>query len=153
MSISRRYTPEHAGGDRVLVGFDFAPIVPPGVALMWDASASPTPRLEIYRNDPGNVVAVPDDFLVEPGLAPPSGGLWRWVLNPDGFTASWVLQPAGTPRPQGALALGTAVRGRQVYSLIQGGVPGLDYLLSFSVNDSLGNVWTRTVSMLVGATS
>lgn len=33
MPLSRRYTPEHPPGEQCNYGFDFSPIVPPGVGL------------------------------------------------------------------------------------------------------------------------
>jgi hypothetical protein len=48
MPLSRRYTPEHPPGESCSFGFDFAPIVPPGVGLsagaltIWNNISPPT---------------------------------------------------------------------------------------------------------------
>lgn len=157
MPVSRRYTPEHDGGrEGTLFGFDFAPVLAPGVGIAAAAAASdgtPTPRLEIYLNEPGNMNAAPGDFAVEPALAPLSGVIWRWLLDADGVTATWTAQPPGTPLPANALELGAAVRGRQVYAIVSGGVPGVDYLFKWIVSDTLGNQWSRAAAILSGPTS
>jgi hypothetical protein len=33
MPLSRRYTPEHPPGESCMFGFDFSPLIPPGVGL------------------------------------------------------------------------------------------------------------------------
>jgi hypothetical protein len=48
MPLSRRYTPEHPPGEKSNYGFDFSPIVPPGVGLVsgsltiWNHVVPPT---------------------------------------------------------------------------------------------------------------
>ena len=50
MPLSRRYTPEHPPGESCKFGYDFSPIVPPGVGLasgsitIWNNLNPPTPN-------------------------------------------------------------------------------------------------------------
>ena len=63
MPISRRYSPEWAPGEKAIIGFDFSPIVPPGVGISAgslalktntvppaDASADWTPGTVSWRD-------------------------------------------------------------------------------------------------------
>jgi len=49
MAISRRYTPEWAPGEASSIGFDFSPIIPPGVGVVsgsvsiWSNTVAPQP--------------------------------------------------------------------------------------------------------------
>lgn len=45
------------------------------------------------------------------------------------------------------------VRGRALYAMLSGGVPGTDYQLKFTAVDSSGNVWPRTTLVLCADTS
>jgi hypothetical protein len=48
MPLSRRYTPEHPPGEKSNYGYDFSPIIPPGVGIasgsltIWNHVAQPT---------------------------------------------------------------------------------------------------------------
>ena len=170
MSISARYSPEHSGLDGVIYAFDFSPLLAPGVSIRWpgwDPSQTgqgglgyqlPTPRLEIYLNEPGNMIPAAEDWYVAPQLAAPTPGQeWQWQMDEATNLANWVPVPPNTPLPtaigKAALSLGTAVRGRQVYSFVAGGDPGVDYLFVWTITDSFGNRWSRSLPVLCGPTS
>jgi hypothetical protein len=135
----------------------------------------PTPRFEVWTNTVPPIPA-PEDWYVDPRLAPvtPWGifdptpapgnyGVWFWVLNETTNEAEWAQFDYGqTPATEGAnvggvgigwIALGTAVRGRTVYSVVSGGDPGTDYQFRWVINDSLGNRWTRTGLVFCSETS
>jgi hypothetical protein len=59
MPLSRRFTPEHAPGDRCTFGLDFSYLIPPGVGI---ASGS----LAIYTNTVAPVLS--SDFTIGPVL-------------------------------------------------------------------------------------
>jgi len=132
------------------------PVAPGGAMLI------PTPRLEIYTNNMGNVLPAAADWSLETALAVPdaeltaaglSAGPWFWVQSSDGTTASWQVFATGSP-PAPALQLGTATRrDRSVFSIVSGGKPGVDYLFVWIVTDNFGNRWSRSVPMLVGPTT
>lgn len=105
MPLSRRYTPEFAPFEKSIIGYDFSPIIPPGVGI-----ASGT--LSIYTNT-NPPVLVDTDFQV------------------DSIT----------------------VRGRALYCLITGGIPGRDYQFRWIANDLDGNTFVRTGLLLVADTS
>jgi len=111
----------------------------------------PTPRLEIYSNL-SQPVPVPQNWYVNPILAPP-GNNWWWSFNQAAGVADWFNYPVGFTPPN-AIALGTAVRGREVISIVSGGAPAnTDYQFRWIISDTLGNRWTRTGLLLVGQTS
>jgi hypothetical protein len=60
-----------------------------------------------------------------------------------------------TPVPADAdWTVGTVeVRGRAIYALLTGGVPGTDYQLRWTATDTQGNIWPRTTLCLVAETS
>lgn len=45
------------------------------------------------------------------------------------------------------------IRGRAVYAMLSGGVPGVDYQLRWTVVDNQGNSFTRTFLVLCSETS
>ena len=191
MPLTRRYQPTHSPLDTVMLGMDFSDVIPPGAGIKnpgqdfsqtgagGESVILPTPRLEIWVNWPGDIIPAPEDWSVDPRLAPvtpwgivdqtatgPQYGVWFWVLdetNPNPDAVEWAQFDFGqTPATEGAdiggvgigwIALGTAVRGRAVYSIVSGGASGIDYQFRWFVTDTLGNRWTRTANMLVGVTS
>jgi hypothetical protein len=46
-----------------------------------------------------------------------------------------------------------SVRGRAIYAILAGGVPGVDYQLVWTAVDTQGNVWPRTTLCLCANTS
>lgn len=160
MPISARYSPEHAFLDRCVVACDFSALIPAGAAINpmvaetqfgTESNAGvPTPRLEIYLNAPGNMAPAPRDWYVDPRVT-----LWKpgWFWGEVGGVFAWGQGTAGI----GAvgipvLLLGTAARGKQCYSVVTGGVPGVDYLFVWYVVDTLGNRWSRSIPVLCGPT-
>ena len=86
-----------------------------------------------------------------------------------GLDYSFIL-PVGVGIEQGTLAIFTntatpvpadgdwsigavEVRGRAIYAMLSGGVPGVDYRLVWTAIDSFGNVWPRTALILCADTS
>jgi hypothetical protein len=86
-----------------------------------------------------------------------------------GLDYSFVI-PVGVGVEQGTLAIFTnaatpvpadadwqkgpvMVRGRAIYAMLSGGVPGRDYQLKWTAVDSQGNVWPRTCLVLCADTS
>jgi hypothetical protein len=86
-----------------------------------------------------------------------------------GLDYSFII-PVGVGIEQGTLAIQTneatpvpadgdwtigavSVRGRAIYAILSGGVPGTDYQLVWTAVDSMGNVWPRTTLCLCANTS
>jgi hypothetical protein len=181
MSISRRYVPEHGGLDNCLFACDFSNILAPGIGIMWPGVDSsqmgttgggggiggqgillPTPRLEIYTNNQANVTPAAEDWFLDPALAPPAAALtaaglaagpWYWWVDPSSPTEQGAQWQPTLPSSSGYYSLGTAVRRREVFSLVGGGDPSVDYLFVWIITDTLGNRWSRTIPVLAGPTS
>jgi hypothetical protein len=161
--LSQRYA-IHSPLQGCLYGCDFSALLPSGVGIaagLNDYSqtgaggvgyALPTPRLEIWTNNPGFIVPVPEDWYVDPVLG--AFANWFWVYAESTGAVAWT-QAVAPPTKVGypALALGTAIRGRTVHSYISGGAPGQDYQLRWIITDTLGNLWRRTGLLLVAETS
>ena len=58
----------------------------------------------------------------------------------------------GVGTPSLALA-GAVIARKRVYAICRGGVPGTDYLFAWTIVDTLGQRWTRSVPVLCGPTS
>lgn len=71
MPLSRRYSPEWSPGETGTIGFDFSPIIPPGVGI-GEA------ELLIYYN-----IQPPDQFANADWQGEPGG-------NPNTFLATWI---------------------------------------------------------------
>jgi hypothetical protein len=117
---------------------DFSFILPVGVGINPNGSdvsspgvGGPTPRLEIWAN------------LATPVFA----GGWDEAAGALS-TVDW--QVGAT---LGAAGTGVAVSGRNVYAIISGGQPGVDYQMRWIINDTQGNRWMRTALLLVAQTS
>jgi hypothetical protein len=95
--------------------------------------------------------------------------------HPPGESCSFGLDysfiiPVGVGIEQGTLAIFTntatpvaadgdwtkgavSVRGRAIYAILGGGVPGTDYQLVWTAVDTAGNAWPRTTLVLCANTS
>ena len=66
-----------------------------------------------------------------------------------------VIQTNTTPPgiPSGITASGGGWRGRRGWITVAGGVSGTDYILTWTLTDTLGNIWVRTFALLCALTS
>lgn len=165
MSLSRRYSPEWSPGDNCFIGMDFSYVLPPGVGIAQGAidfltqggdSPIPTPRMEIWTNT-NPPVAAPEAWIVDPryGVFAQTEPGWYWIKDETTGQAVWRQLAAGGQNVYGgrAIALGTAIRGRAVYTQLAGGQDGVDYQIRWIVTDMYGNRWTRTGLLLCAHTS
>lgn len=67
-------------------------------------------------------------------------GISTNTVPPAAAEADWVIGPL-------------QVRDRIIYANLSGGIPGTDYLLTWTAIDSQGNIWQRTAAVLCAATS
>ena len=65
------------------------------------------------------------------------------------FTNTATPEPADSDWTKGAVS----VRGRAIYAILSGGVPGTDYQLIWTAIDTAGNTWPRTTLCLCANTS
>jgi hypothetical protein len=80
-------------------------------------------------------------FIIPPGVGITSGALVILTNTADPTNdESWVIGPV-------------EVRGRAVYAMLSGGVPGVDYQLRWTAYDTQGNAWPRTTLVLCAETS
>ena len=66
--------------------------------------------------------------------------LWTNTVAPVLADIDWTIGPV-------------LIEGRTVYAQLSGGIDGTDYQVRWSVTDTDGNVWPRTVLQLVSETS
>ena len=116
----------------------------------------PLSRRYTPSHHPGDLVSIGLDFstvlpvgvgIQEPGVDaqdPPDGTPRLEILAnfnpPADASADWTIGDV-------------LVSGRAVYTVIAGGQDGVDYLLRWTITDTLGNVWTRTALMQCAVTS
>lgn len=74
------------------------------------------------------------------GIASGSLSIFTNLANPVAADADWQKGPV-------------VVRGRQIYAMLSGGVPGTDYQLRWTALDDDGNTWPRTAMALCAQTS
>jgi hypothetical protein len=74
------------------------------------------------------------------GIASGSLAIFNNLATPVAADADWTVQAV-------------QVRGRAIYALLTGGVPGTDYQLQWTAVDTQGNVWPRTALILCAETS
>lgn len=93
---------------------------------------------------PGDKATIGMDFSF---VLPPGVGINEAALT--------VLRNTNPPIPSNGdwSQAPVQILGRAVYSVLTGGVAGIDYQLRWQITDSQGNVWTRTALMLCAYTS
>lgn len=81
-------------------------------------------------------------FIIPPGVGIASGTLAILTNGavPVDASADWTIGPV-------------MVRGRALYAMLTGGVPGTDYQLKFTATDTAGNKWPRVALVLCAETS
>ena len=82
-------------------------------------------------------------FLIPFGVGLVNPGLQIWTNTPGD------VQPSS----DWDIVDGPHVAGRTVYATLIGGIEGTDYQLRWSVQDTHGNIWPRTVLILCSQTS
>lgn len=65
-----------------------------------------------------------------------------------------IMTNTADPVDDGSWTIGAIeVRGRAVYAMLSGGVPGVDYQVRWIAYDTQGNAWPRTTLVLCAETS
>jgi hypothetical protein len=80
-------------------------------------------------------------LLIPPGVGIASGSVEVWTNTPGDVQPSndWTIGPVD-------------IEGRTVFAVLSGGIEGTDYQIRWTVTDTDGNVWPRTVLVLCAQT-
>lgn len=104
----------------------------------------PLSRRYTPEHPPGEVCkfALDYSFLIPPGVGLVSGEVEIWTNTPGDVQPShdWTIGPV-------------EIEGRTVHAELTGGTEGTDYQIRWTVRDTRGNVWPRTVLVLCAQTS
>jgi len=97
-------------------------------------------RYAMHAPGDGGLYGIDWSFILPRGVGIQSAGLTFWTnwAEPADASADWTIDAQ----------LGIRVRGRSVVAWILGGKAGTDYQLRWNMEDTLGNLWTRTGLLL-----
>jgi len=117
-------------------------------------NAMPLSRRYTPSHHPGDLVSIGLDFST---VLPVGVGIESDALDAGGNATPRLQILANFNPPEDASSDWTIgdvlVSDRAVYTVITGGQDGVDYLLRWTITDTLGNVWTRTALMQCAVTS